>query len=111
MTMDTSTQPLAYYESISELSHLMLCAARLGDWDALVDAEQSCAALIRKLQSAGDVSAMLDEGQRRRKHEIILKVLDDDAQIRNLTQPWLRQLEVHLGQTRLARNVANAYRT
>ncbi len=109
--MNTDTQSmLAYYESIGHVSQLMLEAARHGDWETLVDAEQCCAALIKRLQDTGDASHGLDELEMLRKQEIIRQVLADDAQIRNLTQPWLRQLETYLGQSRMSRNVAAAYR-
>ena len=102
---------LAYYESIGHVSQLMLEAARHGDWETLVDAEQCCAALIKRLQDAGDGGHGFDEQETLRKQEIIRKVLADDAQIRNLTQPWLRQLETYLGQGRMSRSVAAAYRS
>jgi len=100
---------LQYYESICETSRAMLSAARSNNWDALIDAETRCAALIHRVQSEGDASAILDADGRKRKHEIIMQVLADDAEIRTLTQPWVKQLERWLGDHK-ARSVAAAYR-
>lgn len=109
--MDAQDTQLAYYESIGQVSKRMLKAARENDWDALIEAERSCAELIHRLQAASEPQAALDPSRARRKHEIIRSVLADDAQIRNLTQPWLLQLEQHLGVARLARRVGAAYRS
>jgi hypothetical protein len=89
----------------------MLQAAWRNDWDTLIDAETCCASLIERLKAAGDASQLLDEEGRKRKHEIIRRVLADDAQIRDLTQPWLRQLSAHLGHTKNARVLEDAYRS
>jgi flagellar protein FliT len=101
---------LAHYESIADVSQLMLQAAWRSDWEALVDAEQCCASLIGRLKAAGDQNAVLDESGRQRKHDVIRRVLADDAQIRDLTQPWLRKLGEQLGYRRNARSLEAAYR-
>jgi len=100
---------LAWYEAVSAASHTMLEAAQRNDWDALVVAEQHCAAVIAQMQTAGDVSALLDSEGSKRRHGIILEMLANDAAIRNLTQPWLRQLEQHLGAARAQRSLAAVY--
>jgi flagellar protein FliT len=100
---------LAHYESIAHVSQLMLQAAWRNDWDTLIDAEECCASLIERLKEAGDPARVLDDEGRKRKHELIRKVLADDAQIRDLTQPWLRQLSVHVGDARTARALASTY--
>jgi flagellar protein FliT len=110
MSVDQQKMLLEHYESIRETSHAMLSAARSNDWDALVDAEGRCASLIKRVQAHGDVAAILDANGRKRKQEIILQVLADDAEIRTLTQPWVKQLERWLGDSRKARSVAAAYR-
>lgn len=102
---------LTHYESIAHVSQLMLQAAWRNDWDTLIDAEQCCASLIERLKAAGDPAQILDAEGRRRKHEIIRQVLADDAQIRDLTQPWLRQLSADLGDARTARALASTYGT
>lgn len=110
--MNTNAQQtiLDHYESIAHVSQLMLQAAWRNDWEALIDAEACCASLIERLQAAGDAAQVLDAEGRRRKHEIIRRVLADDAQIRDLTQPWLRQLTAQLGHAANARALAKAYR-
>ena len=88
-----TAQFLATYESISDLTGNMLTAARASDWDRLVELEKNCAGLIEKLQAAGGGPAYDDPAYIRAKSQIIRKVLSDDAEIRNLTQPWLAHLQ------------------
>lgn len=80
------------YEAILEVTARMLDAARNSDWDLLVEREHECRALVDKLVAAR-VEVELDDDARKRKAEIIRKVLSDDAAIRDLTQPWLARLQ------------------
>jgi flagellar protein FliT len=110
MNNETMTRLLSHYEAINQSSQAMLQAARNSDWDALVTAEQRCAALIKHVQAEKDAAGALDAEGRKRKHEIILKVLAADAEIRTLTQPWVLQLERWLINNRKSQSVAQAYR-
>jgi flagellar protein FliT len=101
---------LGYYEEVRVASRRMLEAARDNDWKTLVEGERQCAAIIEQLQTCGEDVSLLGGAEKKRAHEIILAILADDADIRNLTQPWLRQLENHLGTSRMTRRVATAYR-
>ncbi len=80
------------YDNISATSTRMLAAARSGEWGMLVEAEGECAAIVDRLRVLGD-SAPLSEAAGQRKHQVIRKVLAEDAEIRKLTQPWLENLE------------------
>jgi len=93
MAYSDETQVMAYYESIGYVTRLMLRAAQDHDWEMLVDAEACCAQLIGRLEAAKNKATALPPEDSRRRHQIILKLLADDAQIRLLTQPWLRNLD------------------
>ena len=82
---------LQHYEFVADTSGRMLEAARRNDWDAVVAEERRCRELIGRLQAAGDTP--LSEAGRLQKQQVIRKVLADDAEIRNLAQPWLQHLE------------------
>ncbi len=99
-----------YYEAVREASVDMLAAARASDWDALTANEQHCVATIDRLKAYGDGVASLDARMRTRTYEIIRAILANDAEIRNLTSPWLRQVESDLGISRAARKAGAAYR-
>lgn len=91
---------LAYYSAIERASDNMLAAARNGDWDQVVRLEGACAVLISQLQQASRALELSPEDVRS-KRQMMLRILDNDAQIRRLTEPWLDDLERLLaGQTK-----------
>ena len=83
-----------YYRAIEDSSAQMLSAARVQDWDGVVRCESSCAVLIEQLRSRARTEA-LDDASRREKTKIMLRILSNDAQIRDLAEPWLAQCERH----------------
>jgi flagellar protein FliT len=79
------------YEAIARASGLMLEAACAPDPAAFSSASSRCAALIERLRGSRAPDLRLDE--RRRRHEILLAILAHDAQLRELANPGLRELE------------------
>lgn len=87
----TTSEELATYESISAVTTAMLDAARTRDWQRLVALEQDAQALVGQLSDAAPLPSP-DDATRSRKIELIQKVLSDDAAIRDITEPWLREV-------------------
>ena len=79
---------LDFYQAIEESSRKMLDAAKAEDWDAMVRCEGSCAALIEQLRIHARTGE-LDANSRREKSRIMLRILQNDAQIRYLVDPKL----------------------
>lgn len=96
------------YECISLVTKQMLAAARGGQWDTLVSLERECSALFAPLFTGDDSRPRSPEFQRR-KAELIRSVLDDDAQIRVLVEPWLAQLSDLLCHSGKRRQLSQAY--
>jgi flagellar protein FliT len=108
-TMDP--QLLSYYEAIERASADMLAAARGGDWDEVLKLEGACVVLISRLKTAamGDpmqgadpapkTSAMARVGTAmsveaaKLKSRIMQRILVNDAEIRHLAEPWLKDLD------------------
>ena len=86
-----TTDLLNYYEAIEQASKDMLDAARCGDWDSVVKLEGACAVLIGKLKLAAAQPLASDEVQL--KSRIMQRILVNDAEIRNLAEPWLDDLD------------------
>lgn len=107
-TNDAWEKTMRTYESLAEKSSAMLEAARRSDWDAVIEIEQECARLIAELKADGDL-VPLDDGARRRKAQLIRRMLIQDAEIRDLAQPWLAELGRLLSVGRNRRNVETAY--
>ncbi len=103
------TDALVHYEAVAAASRDMLEAARSQDWEGLAEAERRCAAVIEVLK-ASDAEARLDGDQRQQKAEIIRRVLADDAEIRRLVDPRMRELERLLGTAGTRRRLDDTYR-
>ncbi len=100
------TQLLTYYEAIERASADMLAAARAGDWDQVVKLEGACVLLISQLRLAtepgGDADASTPPAPAsdpssadaaRAKSRLMQRILMNDAEIRQLAEPWLADLD------------------
>ena len=83
---------LNHYKAIEDSSARMLEAAKAEDWDEIVRFEGVCAVLIEQLRHRAQ-SEQLDDDTRREKSRIMLRIPNNDAQIRFLAEPWLQHLE------------------
>jgi flagellar protein FliT len=105
-------QLLTYYEAIERASADMLNAARNGNWDEVVKLEGACVLLISQLKHAAQEpkaaadtvaltaaeTAAVDAAKS--KSRIMQRILVNDAEIRQLAEPWLATLDEALGQRR-----------
>lgn len=76
------------YQELNALSSRMAEAARNRDWETFRSLVQSVEDL-RGTLAGGDP---LSEAELRRKTQLIQRILDDDAEIRRHTEPWMEQL-------------------
>jgi flagellar protein FliT len=83
---------LNYYEAIEKASQDMLEAARVGNWDHVVKLEGACALLISQLKHAATKQG-LDSEEAQLKSRIMQRILINDAEIRQLAEPWLEELD------------------
>ena len=91
-------QLLSYYEAIEQASAEMLCAARSGDWDEVVKLEGACVLLITQLKQAAQQPAHatadpLAVEAAQAKSRVMQRILLNDAEIRQLAEPWLHELD------------------
>ncbi|MEY2842207.1 MAG: hypothetical protein RI920_244 [Pseudomonadota bacterium] len=89
---------LNYYEAIEHASQDMLSAARAGDWDTVVKLEGACAVLIAQLKHAAEEHPM-NPDEIALKSRIMQRILVNDAEIRNLAEPWISDLSHMMGGT------------
>jgi flagellar protein FliT len=81
-----------YYKAIEDSSAKMLEAARAEDWDGVVRYEGACAVLIEQLRERA-CREELDPVSKAEKSRIMMRILNNDAQIRYLAEPWLAHFE------------------
>jgi flagellar protein FliT len=96
------------YRLMADASRRMLDAAREDDWDGVCRIEKECAALIGELSTMGDL-APTDLVLRDQKLEFMRRVLADDAQIRLLSQPWLKKLDTMMRSPATSDRLNRAY--
>lgn len=77
-----------FYRAIEDSSVRMLTAARRNDWDEVVRCESACAVLIEQLRTHAHTED-LAPADRSEKSRIMRRILENDAQIRVLTDSWL----------------------
>ncbi len=99
---------LDQYERIKHVTGQMVAAARRADWDHLIDLEESCRSLTDALMEA-ERGVQLPPPMLERKVQLIRNVLADDAEIRNLTEPWMLRLQELLNGVDLGQQVKAAY--
>jgi flagellar protein FliT len=85
---------IEHYKAIAASSRRMLDAARRDDWDQVSREEDRCRGLISGLKQAGAVGEI--PVGRRQRLVLLRAMLADDAEIRDLSEPWLKQLEALL---------------
>lgn len=96
-----STALLNYYQAIEKASQDMLEAARVGNWDQVLKLEGACALLISQLKQAAATTKPLASDEAQFKSRIMQRILINDAEIRQLAEPWLDNLdELLAGRTR-----------
>lgn len=105
--MPMSSQ-MEIYQQMSTLSAQMVDAARENDWSRLVSLEEAVAAL-RKLLLGGQDDSRATDAERELKAALIRRILDDDAEIRRHTEPWMEHVRKFLGDGARKRQVDRAY--
>ncbi|MBL8483882.1 MAG: flagellar protein FliT [Rhodocyclaceae bacterium] len=93
-------QDLAFYETMSDLSGKMVRAAQANDWDRLVELERSVAGMRDRLDP---LPMPAPQPERERKIHLIRKILEDDAEVRRHTEPWLEATRKFLARQDAAR--------
>jgi flagellar protein FliT len=88
-----------YYKAIEDSSARMVNAAKSEDWEEVVRFEGVCAVLIEQLRVKAREQELLPE-QRAEKVRIMQRILNNDAQIRYLAEPWLAHCEQQMDGSR-----------
>ena len=86
-----NTSLLNYYQAIEKASQDMLDAARTGNWDQVLKLEGACALLISQLKHSAAAKPLADD-EAQFKSRIMQRILVNDAEIRQLAEPWLDDL-------------------
>ena len=80
------------YKAIEAASVRMLQAAQMQDWEGIAQCEGVCSVLIEQLRSQSQ-GLELASSERAEKTRIMLRILKNDAQIREWVEPWVAELD------------------
>jgi flagellar protein FliT len=83
---------LHYYEAIERASAQMLQAARAGDWESVMKLEGATVLLISQLKQEAQAKP-LPASAAKAKSKIMQRILLNDAEMRQLAEPWLKDLD------------------
>lgn len=103
-----ASQLISRYEQLSLLTGQMRCAAEQGDWDRLVELENSRARILDEVKSL-DATAVLSAPELQRRSECIDCVLSHDAAIRDLVQKHIGQVQLNLESAHNTQRLRQAY--
>jgi len=93
---------MQHYEDIAAASRCMLEASRVGDWDQVEQIAARCHGMIAALKRAAAGDDKLGAEELARRMDLLRRILQDDAQIRVHSEPWLLELETFMATPRLA---------
>lgn len=96
------------YEQMCALSNRMVEAARANDWERLIDLERAVAGLRETLLKDADDGAA-DPREAEKKRDLIRRILQDDAEVRRHTEPWMEHVRRFLNGGAKKRQVDRAY--
>jgi flagellar protein FliT len=103
---EAASAALRPYLTMRAISSEMARAARGAQWERVVALEHKVAHLRDTL--ALTVPVTLTEAERAGKARLIRQILDDDAEVRRHTEPWLEHVRAYLGAARRDSDPARA---
>lgn len=107
-TMHPMSSQIEIYEEMGLLSAQMVEAARANEWDELVELERGVAALRDTLVLAAAEDTLTPDLVLRKRY-LIQRIIEDDAEVRRHTEPWMEHVRQFLGDGNRRRDVQRAY--
>lgn len=96
---------ISIYEDIAEITSCMRDFAAKNEWESLLELAPKYHDAVQKLRKLGDMPNT-DLNQRR---DLLLKIIEDDAQVRNLIQPRLKELDSLINNLQRQQTVLSTY--
>jgi flagellar protein FliT len=99
---------LSIYESVASITAQMLSAARSENWDRLIELESLCRSQVGRLRTNDSIAKVTGDA-RDQKVKIIMRILNDDKQIRALTEPKMERLSHLISSAGTERKLMRTY--
>jgi len=108
-SISSAADLLAKYEKIAVLTGVMAAAAECDDMESAVAFGQQYCSAVAALRSEADAQAALTAQERAIKHALLLRILANDAVMRNAVMPQLARLGTMLGGLKRQQTLHHAY--
>lgn len=108
LSSQTSSYLIGCYQQIAAVTSDMLVAARKGDWENVLGYGQRYCELVETLKTIQHPET-LNEATRSEKYELLVKILENDANTRDLVVPQLARLGDLLGRMKRQQNLLTTY--
>lgn len=109
MTSLTRQAPvLDLYQDIANITSAMLNAAQADDWAKVVHYGQEYCETVERLRLI-EPQQPLDDAARGIKYDLLVRILDNDAAVRDLAMPQLAHLGQMLGRMKRQQSLLLAY--
>ena len=106
--MMESTEILALYDDVAAITHQMVHAARDRDWQRLTVLESDCTSTVQRIRDNENPAPLTPE-MKERKIQLIKKILADDREIRDITEPWMAELATLMKSSKTSMKLSQAY--
>lgn len=103
--MSKSDSLINIYEDIAEITSSMLDHAAKNEWELLLEVAPKYHESVQKLRKLGDLPVS-DLNERR---DLLLKIIEDDAQVRSLITPRLKELDSLINNLQRQHTVLSTY--
>lgn len=107
--MAAAGEVLSAYEQLLQRSARMLAWAREGDWASLIQEESAYVVAVEKLRTLEAGSQLGHEGGQR-KADLLERILEQDAEVRQHLEHRRDELRVLMGDARRRRDLSRTYR-
>lgn len=106
--MTAANEVLAGYEKLLQRSARMLAWARQGEWAHLVQEESVYVVAVEDLKRL-EAGYTLDRADMQRKADLLERILEQDAEVRQRLETRRDELSGLIGDTRRRRDMSRAY--
>lgn len=103
--MTSPSDTLQQYELIAQITNRMVNQARTNQWSEVLELSHSYIQAVEHLKRINQLS----DSERLARRSLLTRILEDDAEIRQLVQPELKRLGHLLGDIKRQKTVVQAY--
>ena len=109
--MISSNEVIHGYGQLASTVSRMAALARARQWGQLPELEDQCAAVVDEFKHIEplDLVDLLDSPQREAVQHLLIRIREDQEEVRSLVQPQLDRLMAEMADLQMQNNIGQAY--